>query len=258
MARFGNHEYPQIIPEPAEIATGALAPWSKLAPALRRGLTLAVIEERLRAHGRHLEVSSVPGSSPEMRAFTAPPASPVRRSAVLVALFEEDGETHLVLTRRSFALRHHRGEIALPGGRSDAHETPVQTALREAREEVGLVETDVTPIGWLNPLVSFVSNSAIWPVVGLLAHRPELHADPSEVERVFTVSLAELAADGAFIEERWRRRDPRPGADAEGFFPIYFFRVPGELIWGATARVLTELLCVVCGVEWPDADREWA
>ena len=259
MPRFGNHQYPQVIPEPAEITSGGPAPWSLLEPTQRRGLTLELIQLRLREHGRHVEVASAPGVTGEMDAFNdATPRSPARRSAVLVALFEEGGETHLILTRRSFALRQHRGEIALPGGRSDAGETPVQTALREAREEVGLAEADVTPVGWLNPLVSFASNSAIWPVVGFLAGRPALRADPSEVERVFTVSLAELAAEGAFLEERWRRDEPRPGADVEGFFPIYFFRVPGDLIWGATARVLTELLCVVFGVAWPDAQRKWA
>ena len=59
------------------------------------------------------------------------------RSAVLAALFEEDGEAQLVLTRRSMSLRHHRGEIALPGGRCDLDETPTETALREAQEEIG-------------------------------------------------------------------------------------------------------------------------
>ncbi len=82
--------------------------------------------------------------------------------------------------------------------------------------------------------------------------------DPGEVDRAFTVSLAELAGDGAFLEERWRRNVSRPGSDEDGFFPIYFFRVPGDLIWGATARVLTELLCIATGVAWPDANRVWS
>lgn len=52
-------------------------------------------------------------------------------------------------------------------------------------------------------------------------------------------------AEGNFVEQRWRRDVPRPGADADGTFPIYFYRVPGEVVWGATARVLTELLALV-------------
>ena len=71
------------------------------------------------------------------------------------------------------------------------------------------------------------------------------------------MSLADLLAEGTFLEERWRRATPRPGADEDGYFPIYFYRVPGDLIWGATARVVTELLCVVTGVEWPEAKRSW-
>jgi 8-oxo-dGTP pyrophosphatase MutT (NUDIX family) len=256
--RFEGHDYPQQIPEPDEVAPGAAAPWSHLAPAQRRGLELARVEERLRASGRHLEVAPVPGEPREMALVADARSAPItRRSAVLVALFEEDGETHVVLTRRSFELRHHRGEIALPGGRSDEGESPLATALREAYEEVGLDPAGVAPVGWLTPLVTFASGSVIWPVVARLARRPTLVVDPVEVDRAFTVALSDLMDEGAFVEERWRRDTPRPGADAEGYFPIYFFRVPGDVIWGATARVLTELLCVVADVEWPDAHRLW-
>jgi hypothetical protein len=65
-------------------------------------------------------------------------------------------------------------------------------------------------------------------------------------------------AEGAFHSEQWRREEPRPGSDEAGFFTIYMYRVPGDLIWGATARILTELLCVVSGVEWPDEARTWS
>jgi 8-oxo-dGTP pyrophosphatase MutT (NUDIX family) len=258
-ARFDGHDYPQTVPEPDDIQPGGAAPWSSLPERERTGLGLGLVESRLKGAQRHLETTLMPGDPSEMAAVADAKRQPItRRSAVLVALFEEDGETHLVLTRRSFAMRHHRGEIALPGGRSDAGETPIATALREAREEVGIDEETVETIGWLSPIVTFASGSAIWPVVGLLRDRPRLVADPSEVDRAFTVSLAELLSDGVFLEERWRRADARPGSDAEGYFPIYLFRVPGDLVWGATARVLTELLCVVTGVDWPEANRVWS
>lgn len=257
--RFVGHEYPQVIPEPDDIRRGAPAPWSRLPPVRRRDLTLDVVVTRLRASGRTFDVSPSPSRPAEMEGVAdAAYRLITRKSAVLLALFEEDGETHVILTRRSFELRSHRGEIALPGGRSDGLETPVETALREAEEEVGLFPSLVEPVGWLSPIVTFASGSAIWPVVGVLAKRPTLVADPAEVERVFTVALSELVADEAFLEELWRRENLRPSADSDGFFPIYFFQVPGDVIWGATARVLTELLCVACGVEWPEAHRVWA
>jgi 8-oxo-dGTP pyrophosphatase MutT (NUDIX family) len=180
----------------------------------------------------------------------AVPVPTTSRSAVLVALFEEEGETSIVLTRRALSLRLHGGEIALPGGRSEAGETPVETALREANEEIGLDPSTVTPLAWLRPIVSFAAGSSIWPVVGLLEQRPTFTIDPAEVDRAFTVTLADLVADDAFVEERWRRTLLRPGADADGYFPIHFYKVPGDVVWGATARVLSELLSLVTGVPW--------
>jgi len=257
--RFEGFEFPQVIPEPDDVIAGAPAPWSILDQGSRRGFTLARVIDRLRAGERHLDDWPVPGDPQEMEAVMDATSRPiVNRAAVLLALFEEDGETYVVLTRRATTLRSHRGEIALPGGRTDGDETPVETALREAHEEVGIEPASVTPIGWLSPIVTFASGSAMWPVIGLLDERPNLVIDAAEVDRAFTVSLKDLLADGAFLEERWRRNVRRPGADEDGYFPIYFFAVPGDVIWGATARVLTELLCVVTGVKWPDAQRVWA
>ena len=255
-ARFEGYEYPQVIPDPDDVQAGGPAPWSALTPESRQGITLDVVVERLRESERHLDGWPMPGDPQEMEAVAdATKRLIIHRSAVLVAVFEEECETHVVLTRRASHLRSHRGEIALPGGRSDPDESPLHTALREAQEEVGIGPSSVTPVAWLSPIVTFASGSAIWPVVGLLAKRPVLVIDPAEVDRAFAVSLKDLMADGAFLEERWRRDVPRPGTDDDGYFPIYFFAVPGDLIWGATARVLTELLCLVAGVDWPDAQR---
>jgi 8-oxo-dGTP pyrophosphatase MutT (NUDIX family) len=215
----------------------------------RTNLSLDLVRSKL-ADARRLLATTSPPEEPLDLALVADatPRAITFRSAVLVALFEEDNETHLVLTRRSFEMRVHRGEIALPGGRSHEHETPVDTALREAQEEVGLEPAAVTPIAWLSPIAAFGSSSSIWPIVGTLERRPELTINPSEVDRAFTVALSDLVAEGAFIEERWRRPILRPGADEDGYFPLLFFKVPGDLIWGATARVLTELLSLVTGV----------
>ncbi len=258
-ARFDGHIYPQSVPEPDEIAEGGPAPWAHLALARRRSLSLETVLDRLERSNRNLSTSEVPGDPAEMTAIADLRGEPImRRSAVLAALFEEDGDVNVVLTRRSFELRFHRGEIALPGGASDPGENPLHTALRETREEVGIAESQVHPTAWLSPIVTFASGSVIWPFVGTLRQRPSMVIDPHEVDRAFTVSLSELLSDGAFLEERWRRQVSRPGSDSDGYFPMYFFRVPDDLIWGATARVLTELLCIVTDVQWPDANRVWA
>ncbi len=249
--RFPGHQFPQVVPEPDEARPGGPVPWADLAPADRRPSVDRVVE-RLVAAGRSLDVApdaAVPAEL-DARGGLAP-----RRSAVLVALYDEDEVARVVLTRRSSELRHHRGEVALPGGRAEEGEDDVVTALREAEEEVGLDRSLVEPVARLSPLVTFVSGSAIWPVVGRLASPPTLVATTGEVERILTVSLADLLEPGAAVVEHWRRDPRRPGADAEGFVPMFFYRVPGELVWGATARVLTELLCVATGVPWPGEPR---
>ncbi len=250
--RFAGHRFPQTIPEPLDIKVGRPAPWSSLSMSLRRGLTLDTVRERLAGAHRLLADSAPPDEPQELSVVADDTPVPItQRSAVLAALFEEDGEAQLVLTRRAMSLRFHRGEIALPGGRCDPDETPTQTALREAREEIGLEPSTVTPFAWLSPIVTFASGSSIWPIVGELAGRPTFTLETAEVDRAFTVSLRDLAADGAFLEERWRRLEARPGAGDDGYFPIYFFRVPGEVIWGATARVVAELLALVTGAQRP-------
>lgn len=250
--RFAGHQFPQTIPEPLDIKVGRPAPWSSLPMSSRQGLTLDTVRERLAAADRLLIDSDPPDEPAELSVVADDTPVPITlRSAVLAALFEDDGEAHLVLTRRSMSLRHHRGEIALPGGRCDLEETPTETALREAREEIGLEPASVTPLAWLSPIVTFASSSSIWPIVGTLDHRPAFTLETAEVDRAFTVSLTDLVADGAFLEERWGRLEARPGSDGDGYFPIYFFKVPGEVIWGATARVVAELLTLVTGAAWP-------
>jgi 8-oxo-dGTP pyrophosphatase MutT (NUDIX family) len=248
--RFEGHGYPQIIPDPGEIQAGAVAPWSAL-PG-RTNLSLDLVRSQLRDAKRLLGTHLAPDQPEELGLVADGAPTPItHRSAVLVALFEEAGESHVILTRRSFDMRFHRGEIAFPGGRGHEGETPTETALREAREEIGLDPGSVTPYAWLSPIATLASSSAIFPIVGFLDSRPEFVIEPSEVDRAFSASLSDLVADGAFLEERWRRPLMRPGADEDGFFPLYFFKVPDDLIWGATARVLTELLCLVTGAPWP-------
>ena len=147
--------------------------------------------------------------------------------------------------RRAAGLRTHRGEVSFPGGRLDEGEDATAAALREAHEEVGLDPSAVTTVGWIHPVVTMVSTSVILPVLATVPARPHLVANPSEVERVFDVALAELADLEVFHEERWRIAGRTvPGTDDDSF-AIRFFEVSGEMIWGATARMIHELLSVV-------------
>jgi 8-oxo-dGTP pyrophosphatase MutT (NUDIX family) len=168
-------------------------------------------------------------------------------NAVLIALFEEHGEAHVILERRSNTLRRHRGEVSFPGGRLDPGESAIDAALREAHEEVGLDPSGVEVVGWLKPLRTYSGISVIRPYVGILTSRPTLTVSPAEVAYAFDVSIAELLADGVFRTEQWRR-----DADGEAaYVTIYVFEAGGETIWGATARILAELCSLVTSATAP-------
>jgi 8-oxo-dGTP pyrophosphatase MutT (NUDIX family) len=205
--------------------------------AARTHITLVSVVDALGRAGRLLVDGEPPAGLPAEVVVDAPVAGPPSApAAVLVALFEEAGETRVVLTKRATTLRSHRGQISFPGGRIDPGEGAVAAALREALEEVALDPQTVQPLGVLRPAVSIESGTAITPVVGSLAARPHLVASPAEVERVFDVALADLA--GSFREEQWTQ----PGS---GTYAVHFFDVAGETVWGATARMLVDLLTTV-------------
>ena len=167
-----------------------------------------------------------------------------RHSAVLVVLHDGEHGPELLFTKRSAELRNHRGEISFPGGHVDPGESAVDAALREAWEEVALDPSLVTVRGELDHLATLVSKSHIVPVVATVAARPELSAHVAEVERIMWVSLAELARAETFREELW-------GLDAVER-PIFFFELSDETVWGATARIVHQLLRLAHGVSGPE------
>jgi len=162
-----------------------------------------------------------------------------RASAVLAVLYDAGEEAHVVLTRRAWHLRAHRGEVSFPGGGRDPGEELRDTARREAWEEVRLDPATVEVIGELDHLSTFTSGSWIVPFVASLPSRPELEPAPAEVEAVLHVPLSELLGDGVFHEERW---------DVLGLWrTICFFDIIGDTIWGATAAMLRQLLGFATG-----------
>jgi 8-oxo-dGTP pyrophosphatase MutT (NUDIX family) len=236
-----------VIPRPAEWRPGGPPPWAEVASARRASIGLDRVLRALEASG---QAGAVPEDVGRDAIFEAPvvgeaPMPERINSGVLVPLFEEEGEARVILTRRSARLRTHQGQVSFPGGRLDEGEDAVGAALREAFEEVGLDPALVTMVGWLHPLLTMVSASFILPVLGVLNGRPDYDVNPDEVERVFDVALSELADPEIFHEERWRIPGRAVTSSEDGSFPVWFFEVSGELIWGATARMLHELLSVV-------------
>jgi 8-oxo-dGTP pyrophosphatase MutT (NUDIX family) len=180
-----------------------------------------------------------------------------RPSAVLAAFYEHAGELYVVLTRRSWSLRAHTGEVSFPGGRQDANDaTLVDAALREAHEEIALDPETVDVLGELDHLMTITSRSFIVPFVAVLPGRPALTPNDAEVDAVLHVPVAELLADDVYREERWQffGRPPwippdAPFGDGPGDRPIFFFELVGDTIWGATAAMLRHLLGLALGLD---------
>jgi 8-oxo-dGTP pyrophosphatase MutT (NUDIX family) len=225
----------QVIPTPPSARPGPPAPWAHL-PADERHIDVDRVVRRLRAAGP-------PQASP-----WEPPQG-AHRSAVLVPLFEEDGSAWVVLTRRSQHLRSHKGEVSFPGGRQDPGESLIEAALREAREEIALDTNGIEIIGELDHLATVSSNSSVVPFVGILPARPVgLVPNPVEVEAVLMVTLDELVQDDVFRTELWSWQ---AATGLDGLRPVHFFDLYGDTVWGATGRMLVNLLCVALGLVHP-------
>ena len=162
-----------------------------------------------------------------------PPAS-AQPSAVLVGLFDSSVGPQVLLTRRSESLSSHRGQVAFPGGRLEPGETSLQAALRETREEIGIDVTSATVLGELAAHRTISSSSHIVPHVVDLGAPPNVFQLSDEVERAFTVPLVDLVRPDTFAQEHW------VFADREVVVPMFY--LDDETIWGATARMLQELL----------------
>jgi len=155
------------------------------------------------------------------------------QAAVLVPLYVERDVLHAVFTKRREDLRRHPGEVSFPGGRRDEHETDlVATALREAEEEIGLAPAAVQVVGALRPTATFATGYAIYPFVGVIEPGLKWTLSPREVAEVLELSLPEIRA--GYRRQRLIRRGIPILTDT--------YVVGDHLIWGATARILSDLL----------------
>ena len=200
-------------------------------------------------HARPAQGQAPAGTSP----LELPPSRRNEPAAVLCLMFDHVGEANVVLTRRSHQLREHRGQVAFPGGRLLPGEAPLQAALREAHEEVRLDPAAVEVFGQLTPLTTMGASALVHCFVGATSGPTGLVASAGEVDRVFWVPLAELASDGVYHEELWpdggaaQLTPSSPEGEAGRYRAVPFFHVQGEVVWGATGRLLAELLDVVLG-----------
>jgi 8-oxo-dGTP pyrophosphatase MutT (NUDIX family) len=164
-----------------------------------------------------------------------------RLAAALLLLYPHTSGAALALTVRASGLARHAGQISLPGGATDPGETLAQAALREASEEIGVDPSSVRVLGELTPVHVLVSGFTLHPIVGITDRRPDFHAAPDEVEEILEVSLHDLR-DASRIRQGTRIRE---GVAVE--YP--YFDLLGHQVWGATAMVLGEFICLL------DAER---
>lgn len=168
----------------------------------------------------------------------------LRDAAALILLYPHDGAWHVPLTLRGSTLRHHTGQVSLPGGRVDAGESIEAAALREAEEEVGVVPGAVQVVGRLTPLHVPVSRHLLHPVVGIAADRPSFRLAAAEVERLLEVPVAHLRDPEIVAWEQRQRQLPPPV-----LMDVPYFAVDGTQVWGATAMILAEFLAVLADVD---------
>ena len=168
-----------------------------------------------------------------------PPDPSRRQAAVLLPLFKNATDYHLVFTKRTETLTHHKGQVSFPGGSFEPSDGDLlTTALRESYEEVGIRPEHVSILGRLDDLSTFSTSFTISPFVGLIPSPYTFRPNPIEVAIVFDTPLSVLA-DPTVGRKYIRARDD--GATIED----YEFHVNGHVIWGATARIVRHFLSVI-------------
>lgn len=190
------------------------------APPLNRLLTLDAVRKTVSSHA--------PDKTPEMG----------RPSGVLIPLFVRDGRLYVLLTKRHADLSSHAGQISFPGGKRDPEDIDLRaTALREAQEEIGLDPSAVEIVGELDDCPTFVTNYVITPVVGIIPDRYPFVPSAREIETLIEAPLDEFLVPGALrTEDKVRNGET---------YQMLFYSVGGHVVWGATARILTQLLSLL-------------
>ncbi len=168
---------------------------------------------------------------------------PPRPGSVLILLYQEDDQIKFPLTVRQDYLGTHGGQISLPGGKAEEGESAIETALREAEEEIGIDRSDVTVVGTLTQFFVIPSNFLVTPVIAVMKGKPTFKADPIEVQRILEGSLDKLIKEDAIQKKEiiaaktYRLMAPH-------------FEIEGEVVWGATAMMLNEFRLVIRALDF--------
>lgn len=192
-----------------------------------------------RLNGR---LSSPPGESrfqpqPQLWPYYESPPPGARAAAVLVLLYQHEGQWHLPLTLRPAHMVDHAGQVSLPGGAIEPGEGSSHAAVREFREELGTDDCEIELIGQLSPLYVQGSNFRITPWVGVADCRPRMSPNPDEVEELLEIPLAHLLDPANFGSHR-REYQGQP-------YDAPHFLWGSHRIWGATCMILGELITVM-------------
>jgi 8-oxo-dGTP pyrophosphatase MutT (NUDIX family) len=152
----------------------------------------------------------------------------LKASAVLVPLFYDQGQYHVLFTERSDEVVFHKGQVCFPGGtREPSDSSLLQTALRESEEEIGLEAKDIEVLGELDDITTFVTDYVISPFVAFIPHPHCLRTNGREVKGAFSVPLSFLMDEVNFNQD------------------AYAYEYEGHIIWGATARILRQLVSLL-------------
>jgi 8-oxo-dGTP pyrophosphatase MutT (NUDIX family) len=175
------------------------------------------------------------------------PAPDLTPAGVLVPLFVQDEALQVLFTQRTLLVKDHRGQIAFPGGVRDPEDAHLlATALRETEEEIGLASEAVEVLGALAP-VATITGYHITPFVGLIPYPYDFHPSPQEVQRLLAVGVGEF-----YAPERWRTA---PYVFQGRTTRVCYWQNGQEVVWGATARILLNLLAHL-GVHPIPGDRD--
>ena len=154
-------------------------------------------------------------------------------AAVLVPIYEKDGQYHILFIKRTEWVEKHKGEISFPGGTYEARdETLLDTALRESAEEINLKPDDVEILGELDDVLSAKTNYLISPFLAFIPYPYEFKVDGKETEEIIEAPVPELMDIGSSLEE----------VRGSKTVTVYHYHYQGRVIWGATARILAEFL----------------